>query len=245
MLSRPVNTSATFRRGLLFWLALSVSHHANAQSVAGYYQEKFTSLDKINQSMINDLANATLDSACLTKANFDIATAHLDDESKAIATQMRDSGIKTLNDTKAWKTCKSQHEQALALSTDMSGASAWSSARVGAKRSAMLAENEEIKSGILIDNNTKVPITSEPASAFPVGADIFLEGTYGVRGSFDAVLSISEEGLVTECDVVSSIGNDGADRTICRKAQMLLRYRPAFADGRIVRSTTHLRIKVN
>ena len=218
---------------------------AVAESGSRYYRAKFDDLVTTTRLMIDALANATLDSACLTRANFDRATAALAPEAREVALRMRESGIRTLNETRAWNTCRSQSEQTTMLAADMSSAQTWSAQRVRARRDAMLADNEEVENGVLVDRLTKVPVMSDPRLAFPIDPSILLEGTYGVRGAFHAVLTISEDGLVSACNVVSSIGNEGADRTICRRAQLLLRYRPAFRDGRMTTSTTHLRIRFN
>jgi adenine/guanine phosphoribosyltransferase-like PRPP-binding protein len=80
--------------------------------------------------------------------------------------------------------------------------------------------------------------------AYPVGADVLLDSSHGARGVFDAVLTISADGLVTACDVVSSLGSERVDQVICRKARTLMRYRPAFVNGRVAMSTTHLRFRL-
>lgn len=225
-------------------LALLASTQASSQQTGGFYKERFDRVRSITQLMINDLANATLNSACLSAANFKRVTASLDAETKLIAMRMREEGIKVLNETKAWKTCKSQSEQIARLATDMSGATAWSAARANAKRSAFLTIDEEFENDLLVDRKTKTPITSSARSVFPVNLDTLLSSRDGARATFEAILVVSEEGMVTACKVTSSIGNNNVDISICRKAQSFLRYRPAFDKGRIVPSTTHLRVSV-
>lgn len=235
---------AGLRSGLLLTIAIATPGLVHAQPSTRYYSERFENVDKATKAMVNNLANASLDSACLTKPNFEKATASLDDDSKATAIAMRDVGIRTLNETKSWNTCKDQREQSIKLAADMSSAAAWKTARDAAKRSALLAENEEIENGILVDRIAKTPVTSNARSAVHVSADLLLGSRYGLRGQFDAVLTVSEEGLVTACEVISSIGREFTDSSICRKAQTLMRYRPAFANGRVVASTTRLRVSV-
>ncbi|MDP8993476.1 MAG: energy transducer TonB [Pseudomonadota bacterium] len=194
--------------------------------------------------MIDALADASLNSACLSTANFNRVISGLDGDARNTAVRMRESGIRTLNDTRAWSTCRSQAEQATLLRMNMDTAQTWSLQRAQARRDALLADHEEVEDGVLVDRNTKAPINSNPVLAFPVDFSLLLEGTYGARGTFDAALTISEDGLVTACEVVSSIGNERADQAICRKAGLLMRYRPAFVNGRVATSTTHLRLRV-
>ena len=229
----------------LLALAMCFPPTAVAQSDSRYYGAKFDDLVRTTGLMIDALANATLNSACLTRANFDRVTAALGPEERETAIRLREAGIRTLNETRAWNTCRSQAEQATMLAADMSGAQTWSAQRARVRRAALLAENEEVQDGMLVDRSTRVPVTSAPRLAFSVDSNSLLEGTYGARRDFDAELIISEDGLVSDCNIVSSIGNEGADRTICRRAQLLLRYRPAFTNGRMTTSTTHLRIRFN
>jgi hypothetical protein len=220
----------------------SLHASASAQTETRFYQARFEAVATATREMVGALADATLDSACLNTANFNRAIARLDAESREAAIRMRESGVRTLNETRAWNTCRSQREQAARLGTAMSTAQTWSVQRRRARQEAMLADTEEVEEGVLIDRTTKAPINS-PALAHPMDASLLSEGSSGAVRTFDAQLTVSEDGLVTACNVVASSGNDRTDRAICRRAQLLLRYRPAFVDGRIAISTVNLRFR--
>jgi hypothetical protein len=216
---------------------------ASAQTDTQYYQARYQAVVTATREMVSALADATLDSACLNTANFNRAIATLDAESREAAIRMRESGVRTLNETRAWNTCRSQREQAARLGTAMSTAQTWSVQRRRARQEAMLADTEEVEEGILIDRTTKAPINSVPALAHPMDANLLTEGSFGASRTFDAQLTVSEDGLVTACNVVASSGSDRTDRAICRRAQLLLRYRPAFVEGRTAESTSDLQIR--
>ncbi|WP_207789941.1 energy transducer TonB [Allosphingosinicella vermicomposti] len=229
---------------LLIGAAFFCHHAAFSEPISRFYTSRLDQLVTAHRSMIDALADASLNSACLSTANFNKVIAGLEGEARNTAVRMRESGIKKLNETRAWRTCKGQAEQATLLKMNMDTAQTWSLQRAQAKRHALLTDEEELEDGALVHRNTKAPVNSGPRLFAPVSTDALLEGTYGIRGTFDAALTVSQEGLVSACDVVSSIGNEGADQAICRKARLLMRYRPAFADGRLVPSTTHLRLSV-
>jgi len=227
---------------VIAFLALAPFGAAHSDPPATGYKSKFDGVNEATHEMISALADATLDSACLTETNFAKVTRSLDAQSRETATRMRRSGIKTLNETKAWKTCKGQAEQALKLQTDMSSAQMWATVRETAKRSARLADNEEIRDGLLVDHATEIPITSQPVLMYPVTADTFLDSPMRTNNPFAANLTVSEQGLILSCEVVSGTGEDYIDAKICSRAKLFLRYRPAFSNGKITSSKTLLTI---
>lgn len=170
-----------------------------------------------------------------------ILTASLDDENKAAANRMREMGSRTLEREGAANVCGRQTDHAYQLRTALSSAQTWAEVRTRARLPAMLSDSEEVRNGLLVDDDTGEPINSEIRMSPGFGATMPANGQGG-RLPFVAVLTVSPNGYVTACEVESSSGNERLDSRICRQAKMPRIHRPAFVEGRPAVSTTKLRI---
>ena len=226
---------------LLMATGMVLSSPALAQPNKGY-AERLEAFVQATDSMIAALADATLDSACLTDANFDRLTRGLDDQSISTAIRLREAGGRTLKQEEARKVCGGQRDHAIQLRTAMSSAETWATVRDTARTSAMLVENEEHQNGILLDEESLEPINSEVVLAQSFGATIPTD-LRGGRTAFDALLTVSSDGYVTGCEVQSTSGSESIDRRLCRHAMLPVIHRPAFVDGKPTPSTTHMRVR--
>lgn len=214
-----------------------------APSTEAGYTARFEKVVWVRGEVVNALSDAALDSACLSDANFELAVSNLSEEERVTALRFRELGADTLNETQAWNTCGNQVEQSQRLRMAWSSAASWNHALGLARQSAKLADHEEVRDGILVDKHSGEPVNSEVQLARSFVA--LLVDSRWSGGPFEATLLVSQNGYVTDCQVVRSSGSSFLDRRVCRRALLPRINRPAFANGRPTTSNIPLRIGVN